>query len=717
MKKSRRTGVEPLERRWLLSAPPVVQAINRAVPSGTDTSSQSVSFTVTFSGPVTGVDATDFQVVTDPGVTASPTVFVAPVSAAVYNVGVFGISGTGTLGLNLVDDGSIRDASNQRLASATGSFATQKTFGAGTYPRSVVTADVNGDGKSDIIAADGQGVAVVLLGNGDGTFGAQQTYACSTAPYGVAVADVNSDGKPDILVSNSGAASVSVLLGNGNGTFQAQATFAVGQIPDSLCTGDLNGDGKVDIVTANYTDNTVSVLLGNGDGTFQNQKSFATGGLPFSVTASDVTGDGKADVITANRGASGSISVLQGNGNGTLRAQNSFAAGASPSSVVATDLTGDGRAELVVADDSPGTGGQADVLLNLGGGSFGAARTFAAGAYPQQVVVADVSGDGTPDLVAVNSATGQVNVLFGNGAASFGAPQSFGVGSHPSGVAAADFNSDGRLDLVSANQAGSSVSVLVNNPNGSFAGQTYNVRAPGPLTVTLAGTLPQSIVPGIKTPFSTTVTITNNGPDPVNQTIIQGLFLSSDGVFDPSSVSLQSGSKTIRIKPGAHITYKLKVPSIPASTPVGDYSVVLNVNESGNVTTYGASAQTVSVQAAQVDFADSTLAAPTSARAGKPLPMTLNLNNGGNIKAIGSLPMHVYASTDGLLDDAQSLGTVNKKVNLKSRASSRVALRGVAAPSTPGSYFLIVTIDADGSFQNNTNPNVVLVTSAPVNVA
>src|SRR5690242_2704136 len=98
-RKSRRAGVELLERRWLLSAG--VQSINRSVPVDQNTGSSSVTFTVTFNQAVTGVDASDFQVVTTGSVTASPTLFVAPVSTAVYNVGVFGISGSGTLGLNL----------------------------------------------------------------------------------------------------------------------------------------------------------------------------------------------------------------------------------------------------------------------------------------------------------------------------------------------------------------------------------------------------------------------------------------------------------------------------------------------------------------------------------------------------------------------------------------------------------------------------------------
>ena len=72
----------------------------------------------------------------------------------------------------------------------------------------------------------------VLLGNGNGTFQAQQTFATGIDPDSVAVADVNGDGKPDLVVANDDSNTVSVLLGNGNGTFQAQQTFATGAESD-----------------------------------------------------------------------------------------------------------------------------------------------------------------------------------------------------------------------------------------------------------------------------------------------------------------------------------------------------------------------------------------------------------------------------------------------------------------------------------------------------
>ena len=178
-------------------------------------------------------------------------------------------------------------------------------------------------------------------------------------------ADVNGDGKPDLIVANFNGNTVSVLLnttvpGAATPSFAAQQTFATGSDPSSVTTADVNGDGKPDLIVANGNDNTVSVLLnttvpGAATSSFAAQQTFATGGSPNSVTAADVNGDGKPDLIVAN-GNDSTVSVLlnttlPGAALPSFAAQQTFATGSSPNSVTATDVNGDGKPDLIVANN------------------------------------------------------------------------------------------------------------------------------------------------------------------------------------------------------------------------------------------------------------------------------------------------------------------------------------------------------------------------------
>ena len=237
-----------------------------------------------------------------------------------------------------------------------GGFSNRADFGVDSYPRSVAVGDFNGDGKPDLVTASNiLGTVTVLLGDGTGGFGNRAAFGVGSA-QSVAIGDFNGDGKADLVTA--GYNTVGVLLGTGTGSFGANTNFAVGSNTYSVAVGDFNGDGKLDVVAANYGANTVSVLLGTGTGSFGTKTDFAVGSLPYSVAVGDVNGDGKLDVVAANPGVeggypgSGTVSVLLGKGTGSFGAKTDFSVGVDPESVAVADLNGDGKPDLVTANYS-----------------------------------------------------------------------------------------------------------------------------------------------------------------------------------------------------------------------------------------------------------------------------------------------------------------------------------------------------------------------------
>ena len=127
------------------------------------------------------------------------------------------------------------------------------------------------------------------------------TYAVGMDPYSVVAADVNGDGKLDLICANWGDNTLTVLTNNGNGGFGSNATLSVGFEPECVVAADINGDGKLDLISANGN-NTLTVLTNNGSGVFGSNATLNVGSGPRCVVAADVNGDGKLDLICANSG-------------------------------------------------------------------------------------------------------------------------------------------------------------------------------------------------------------------------------------------------------------------------------------------------------------------------------------------------------------------------------------------------------------------------------
>jgi hypothetical protein len=360
------------------------------------------------------------------------------------------------------------------------SFLAPSGYSAGSASRALVAADLNADGRSDLISVgyDTNSVAV-LLASGSG-FANATSYGVGASPTAVAVGDVNGDGKLDLITANWGGNSISILLGDGKGAFAAAHDYAAGTQSFAVALGDLNGDGKLDVVTGN-NDGTVSVLLNNGDGTFGAAHSYAVAGPQFSLAVADFTGDGKADVLTRNWGT---VSLLAGNGDGTLGiAQTVFSTSTSNltadlTALAVGDFNHDGKLDFAVTATPTGLSVNIPqdsilVCLNNGGGSFSIGGTFFSEVWEtNSLVAADINGDGNLDLVTAGQGSNgfDVSVLLGTGAGGFGAAQYTGVPqaqSETAFVAVGDFNGDHFADVAVAYMSGSQVDVLLNAGSGS----------------------------------------------------------------------------------------------------------------------------------------------------------------------------------------------------------------------------------------------------------
>ncbi len=415
------------------------------------------------------------------------------------------------------------------------SFAAPTVYSSGGYwPSGLAVSDLNGDGKPDLLVLNGctsnpgcTSSVVVRLGSGDGTFGPAITYpTLASTSTALAVADVNGDGKSDLLVTNAcvagdclGLGSVSVLLGNGDGTFQAASLFETGGTnPSSIAVADVNGDGKLDLLVfglcangcpGNGAAEIVSVMLGNGDGSFQPATNYvATGAGPADLVVADVNADGKPDLVVSscalqNSCGVGGVAVLLGNGDGTFQPSVGYASGGGGAGHLSvSDVNGDGKPDLVVVNSSSTNFKDSSttlvgVLINNGDGTFQSAVTYAVGGYTGGVVaVKDVNGDSLPDLLigvpcqssqnggsdCIDSTSSSfVSVLLSNGSGNFRTPVLFDSGGYgPKALAAADVNGDGRPDLVIVNQcdislqdcAEGSVAVLLNTSTSTGLGTT-----------------------------------------------------------------------------------------------------------------------------------------------------------------------------------------------------------------------------------------------------
>jgi hypothetical protein len=250
----------------------------------------------------------------------------------------------------------------------TSSFDPKVDYATGIEPRSVDVADIDGDGKIDIAVVNQSSNSLTVFQNqctvGVISFASGVTFSIGTFPQCVRMADLDGDGKKDIVVVNQNANTISILRNTAtSGIINASSlatpvSFTTGNTPYRLALGDIDMDGKLDIAVSNFNANTVSLYLNTTSVGVINSSSFATpytltvGLRPIGVEISDLNGDTKPELVVVNAAAT-NIGVYQNNSVVGVINASTFslattlnAAGSIGNSTAIGDIDGDGKKDI-----------------------------------------------------------------------------------------------------------------------------------------------------------------------------------------------------------------------------------------------------------------------------------------------------------------------------------------------------------------------------------
>ena len=369
-------------------------------------------------------------------------------------------------------------------------------------PNSIAIADVNGDGVPDLVVAttsdqggvNNPGFANVILGvkTPAGTFDSGVQYGTTGSnPSGIVATDLTGSGHLDLIVSNSGSGSISVFMhGATAGSYLPAVNIVTGGAPNQVVAGDLTASGaSLDLALADNSPSGNAIVLihdAANPGQFLTPIMLATGNFTPSVAIGSL-GNGKVAVVAATSDANGNngavyVFVETSTSPVAFAAPAIFPAGAQPQAVRIADVNGDGLPDLIVADAGPGTDGTGSagvsVLLqdSTHPGSFLAPVTYATFPGATDVAVADLNGDGRPDIVVATLApfpTGAISVLLQNplpaAAGTFGTATSYPGFGEPLSVAIGDLNGDGKPDIAVADGTSAVVLFQVAATPGTFA--------------------------------------------------------------------------------------------------------------------------------------------------------------------------------------------------------------------------------------------------------
>jgi hypothetical protein len=423
------------------------------------------------------------------------------------------LNGDGLTDLVVADAGS--DEVLVYLQKPTGGFGPTADYDlhVGVSPSALLLVDVDGDGRLDIVVTNQfSGDVSVLHNEGTAGFASESRFRAGTglfwldshddqiavrsrlAPAGIVAGRFDTSDAMDVVITNSGVNRFALLRGDGAGGFRNPVQtpgFATGIRPTAVVSGRFTGGPNLDLAILNEETGDISIFLGDGHGGFTEKVlrdshgqpiRLSAGFVPTGLAAYDVNGDGKLDLLVGND--FGDVLILLGNGDGTFQ---SYRRSDRKVALAVADLTGKGGNDFIFADESLDRvtvqyAQTASSLPNTSSGTSVLADRTDGLLAPGAVKVADLNGDGIPDLIVANSGGNNLLVYPGLGNGQFGAAQTFFTGTNPASVTVAYLNDDlvpdpsdpthQRLfdptpDLVVANEGSNDVTVLYGQGQGN----------------------------------------------------------------------------------------------------------------------------------------------------------------------------------------------------------------------------------------------------------
>ena len=374
----------------------------------------------------------------------------------------------------------------------------------------MAAGDFTGDGVPDLAVWDGAGAGAIaavplvriLAGSGTGKFSEIGRAWAGANISDLEAADLNADGKLDLVAANDSAVgTVTVLLGNGDGTFSSTKSYFIGANPQDVVIGDFDGNGVPDIVGANLemwsplpeSDMPSrfggALLRGLGYGAFARVMMIPLIDGQTHVAAGDIDGNNRLDAVFGGPFSMSLapvpralIHVVLNRPRPTLTSSTWFTVtqfspfAGTVAGLALRDLNNDRRADLAALQDfysnSSGPGSATlHTLLSLGDGTFAAKSAVNTQVLrPAGLSAGDLDRDGLVDFVvtgadarpviAIYPPPGAAAVLRGTGGGGVAAPRLFYAGPAPAVQLVTDLNRDGLLDIVTGAATGTSGGVF-----------------------------------------------------------------------------------------------------------------------------------------------------------------------------------------------------------------------------------------------------------------